>query len=238
MKTASFVLIFSALGWFHSPVCLGAPASVDAPAPESILSYIGTEAPDTTADGGLRLIVGVQNVQVVRANRTAPEHADRLSHTYLHAPMLAWWKGKFYLEYLSSARNESEAPCSTSLTSSSDGLSWEIPRTVFPSFKLRDGAETITHQRMGFFVAPNGKLLALAFYGKAPEPNNGAGIGRAVREIHEDGSLGPIYMIRYNLHAGWKDGDTPYPFYTTSPDAGFLESCKALLGNRLMTLQW
>jgi hypothetical protein len=235
MQTASVLPLVAAF-------CLGLPlaalAAESAPAAKPVVSYIGSEFPDTSADGALRLIVGVQNIQVVRANRTAPEHQDKLAHTYLHAPMLAWWKGKFYLEYLSSARNESEAPCSTSLTTSTDGMAWETPRTIFPSIKLRDGAETITHQRMGFFVAPNGRLLALAFYGKAPEPNDGTGVGRAVREIHEDGSLGPVYMIRYNLHAGWKDGDTPYPMYTTSPDSGFVDSCKSLLGNRLMTLQW
>src|SRR6185369_6260699 len=106
-------------------------------------------------------------VQVVRSNRTTSPHADGLLHSYLHQPMLAWWKGKFYLEYISGPRDEHEWPCVTSLTTSTDGVNWEKPCVIFPAFKLPDGTETINHQRMAFYVAPDGRLLVLAFYGKS-----------------------------------------------------------------------
>jgi len=65
---------------------------------------------------------------------------------------------------------------------------WHIPA----------GTPSVMHQRMGFYVAPDGRLLTLAFYGYSPTPrigpNNGQGLGRVVREIREDGSLGPIYF--------------------------------------------
>ncbi|HEY0946558.1 MAG TPA: exo-alpha-sialidase [Opitutaceae bacterium] len=202
------------------------------------ITYTGNETVTSAADGGLRPAVGVHNIQVYRANRTAPAHADGLGHTYLHAPMLAWWHGRFYLDYLSGPVSEHEAPCPTSFTTSRDGLTWEAPRVLFPSFALSDGTLTLTHQRMSFFVTPDDRLLATAFHGKAPSPNDGSGIGRVVREIKDDGSLGPIHFIRYNRHHGWNESNTPYPFYTTSNDPGFVAACEALLANKLVTAQW
>lgn len=198
----------------------------------------GTERAAATADGGLRPVVGVQNIQVYRANRTAPAHADRLSDTYLHAPMLAYWSGHYYLEYLSARKNEHDNPTVTSLTRSTDGITWEAPRTAFPSFALPDGSQTIAHQRMGFYVAPDGRLLVLSFYGKHPAPNDGSGIGRAVREVNADGRLGPLYFIRLNRKSAFPDFTPPYPLYTASPDAGFVAACDALLTDKLMTAQW
>ena len=49
-------------------------------------------------------------------------HADGLAHTYTHQPMLAWWRGRFYLEYLSAPRNEHDDGTVTSLTTSPDGV--------------------------------------------------------------------------------------------------------------------
>ena len=202
------------------------------------LAYVGTQAATTDADGGLRPAVGVHNFQVFRANRSTPEHADFLCDTYLHQPMLAWWRGRFYLEYLSAARNEHDPSTATSLTTSSDGRSWDPPRIIFPAFALADGTKTITHQRMGFYVSPDGRLLALAFHGKAPSPNDGTGIGRVVREIHADGTLGPVYFIRLNSKPAVPAFTPPYPLYTTAPDRGFVDACATLLANRLMTAQW
>jgi hypothetical protein len=200
--------------------------------------YTGTTHATTTADGGLRPVIGVHNVQVVRSNRTAPYHQDGLVHTYLHAPMLAHWRGHFYLEYLSGPKNEHDNPTATSLTRSTDGLTWEVPRTVFPSFPLPDGTQTIAHQRMGFYVSPDDRLLVLSFFGKHPSPNDGDGIGRAVREVRADGTFGPIYFLRLNAKSAFPGFKPPYPFYTTAPDRGFVAACDALLANKLMTAQW
>jgi hypothetical protein len=200
--------------------------------------YTGTTHATTTADGGLRPVIGVHNIQVVRSNRTTPYHQDGLVHTYLHAPMLAHWRGHFYLEYLSGPKNEHDNPTATSLTRSTDGLTWEVPRTVFPSFPLPDGTQTIAHQRMGFYVSPDDRLLVLSFFGKHPSPNDGDGIGRAVREVRADGTFGPIYFLRLNAKSAFPGFKPPYPFYTTAPDRGFVAACDALLANKLMTAQW
>lgn len=94
------------------------------------------------------------------------------------------------------------------------------------------------HQRMGFFVAPNNRLLVLGFYGHATNPFGEGGIGRVVREIYKDGSYGPIYFIRYSSHANWNESNTSYPLYTRSNDQGFVDACNALLANKLMISQW
>ncbi len=192
-------------------------------------------------DGALPPVVGAQHFQVLRANRTHPDApgADGLGWTYNHAPMLCYWQGRFYLQYLSDPVGEHIPPGHTLLTESKDGCHWSQPRVVFPSFQVSDKlGMSVAHQRMGFFVAPNGRLLTLAFYGHAPRPNDGKGLGRAVREVKQNGDLGPIHFLRYNRHAGWNETNTPYPFYSSSGDAGFVAACEALLTNKLMTQQW
>lgn len=202
------------------------------------LVYDGPVEVANSADGALRPVVGVHNIQVFRANRTASAHADGLTDTYIHAPMLAWWGGRFYLEYLSGPVNEHDNPTVTSLTTSADGIHWDAPRVIFPSIVLPDGKQTIAHQRMGFHVAPDDRLLALSFYGTPPSPNDGTGLGRAVREIHTDGTFGPIHFIRLNAKRVFPDFRLPYPSYQSSSDAGFIAACEALLTNKLMTAQW
>ncbi|MBE2214969.1 MAG: exo-alpha-sialidase [Opitutaceae bacterium] len=215
--------------WFSYPVI----ASAEVP-----LVFENDTRVESSADGGLPLAVGVHNIQVVRANRTTSPHADGLTDTYLHAPMLAHWRGRFYLEYLSGPVGEHEAPCQTSLVTSDDGQHWDQPRIVFPAFRLPDGTQTLAHQRMGFFQAPDGRLLVLAYYGRVPSPNDGTGIGRAVREIRPDGTFGPIHFIKLNSRPPFPDFTPPYPRFTSSPDAGFVAACEALLADKLITAQW
>jgi hypothetical protein len=84
---------------------------------------------------------------------------------------------------------------------------------------------------MGFYVAPDDRLLAMGFYG---DPY-GTGIGRVVREIYSNGEYGPIYFIKLNTR--WKD-EVKYPFYTESPDKGFVEACQAFLNDRVRRITW
>lgn len=159
------------------------------------------------------------------------------------------------MEYLSNPVSEHVPPGHTLLTVSEDGVVWEKPQVVFPAIRIPAGvyhnpvapelppdSYAVMHQRMGFYEAPNGKLLVLGFYGICPtyrvHPNDGNGIGRVVREIHRDGGWGPIYYLRYNLHAGWNETNTEFPFYKTSPDSAFIEACEALLTDKLVTMQW
>jgi hypothetical protein len=211
------------------------------------IQYLGKNALVNThyLDGKLAPAIGTHSFQVLRANRAVPPDADGLGYTYNHAPMLAYWKGRFYIEYLCSHHNESGDPTITMLTRSSDGRTWDTPRILFPTIEWKPGKFTIAHQRMGFFVASNGRLLALSFYGIWDEndvtrmPNKGQGLGRAVREIYEDGSFGPIHFLRYMPHAGYTEETTQhwYPFFERSEDEGFKEACRAILANKLVTQQ-
>lgn len=196
-------------------------------------------------DGGLRYAIGVENIQVMRANRTQPFLADNYGWTYNHAPMLAYWNGKFYLEYLSNPFGEHLAPGQTLVATSADGRNWDMPKQVFPIYLLRPGpisgyesGMAMMHQRMGFYVAPNGRLLVLAFYGQAPKVTGVGGIGRVVREAYKDGTYGPIYFIRYNSLTKWNETNTRFPFYLRSDDKGFIDACNSLLADKLKTMQW
>lgn len=202
--------------------------------------------------GQLSPVVGVHNIQVFRANREHPEKADGFGWTYNHAPMLAYWNNTFYLEYLSDKTGESVPPGQTLLLTSADGYSWSRPVVLFPPYKVPDGTTkeghpgvakdlyAVMHQRMGFYVSKKKRLLALGFYGICldphDDPNDGKGIGRVVREIHADGSFGPIYFIHYN--PVWNEKNTSYPFYTGSKDKGFVEACDELMATPLMMMQW
>jgi Sialidase-like, CBM domain len=221
-------------------------------------------------DGGLSPAVGVELIQVMRANRTHPEWAEDFGFTYNHAPMLCYWKGKFYLEWLSNTYGEQTPPGHTLVATSTDGRTWSKAQVMFPIYyfdvpPFRNSTSqpgmAIMHQRMGFYVAPNGRLLVLAFYGW-DNPFGPGGVGRVVREAYQDGTYGPIYFIKYNPHfrqtfgrdiheedPGWNEqnaknpftpGDAPMPvlYYKHSPDPGFVEACEALLADPLKTMQW
>src|ERR1017187_6332015 len=71
-------------------------------------------------DGGLRPAVGIETIQVLRANREHPETADNYGWTYNHEAMLAYWNDKFWLEYLSNPFGENQAPGRTLVVNSSD----------------------------------------------------------------------------------------------------------------------
>ena len=186
-------------------------------------------------DGQMQPAIGVQNYQILRANRSYPEKSDGLGWTYNHAPMLAYWNDTFYCQYLTNPTGEHIPPGVTMLVSSKDGKKWDRPQIVFPIYFTANQDATINfhfmHQRMGFYVAPNNRLLVMGFYGS----NDGSGIGRVVREIYRDHEFGPIYFIRVNDN--W-NGEVKYPLYTSSPDSGFIAACNAFLADKIRRIQW
>lgn len=201
-------------------------------------------------DGALPHAVGVKSFQVMRANRAHPEWADGHGWTYNHAPMLAWYHGRFYLEYLSNPVDEHEVPGHTLLTTSENGMDWSFPQVIFPVIEvptwqykglrtpeLTDPIRTVPHQRMGFYCAPNDVLLVLSFYGivhdrRKSMPCDGWGVGRAVRRIFPDGTLGDIHFLIYNEPAGYtRENLHNFPAYDASSDADFVAACDALLAD-------
>lgn len=221
---------------------------------QETIRYSGTTLSNVDYHHGqLQPAQGVHNIQVMRANREHPELAPGTGGwTYNHAPMLAYWNNKFYLEYLSNPVGEHVPPGQTLLMTSTDGRHWSDPIVIFPPYKVPDGTTkreypgvakdlyAVMHQRMGFYVSSKKRLLALAYYGIAldakDDPNDGNGIGRVVREVLADGTFGPIYFIRHN--GSWDGKKSDYPLYTQSKDKGFVAACQELLADPLMMQQW
>jgi len=223
--------------------------SNDASAQDTV-RYVGSTLANVDYHHGqLSPAMGVHNIQTMRANRAdAPKPT---AWTYNHAPMLAYWNNKFYLEYLSNPVGEHQGAGQTLLQSSSNGYVWTEPVIIFPPYKVPDGfvkpgkTDTahnnyaVMHQRFGFYVSKANRLYALGFYGivlgAKDDPNDGNGIGRVIREVKADGSFGPIYFLRYN-HA-FNAQNTVYPFYKSSGDKALLAACEEILATPLLMMQ-
>lgn len=202
--------------------------------------------------GQLSPAVGVHATQVMRASREHPDQSDGFGWTYNHATNMAYWNNTFFLHYLSNPVGEHIPPGQTLLMTSKDGITWNKPKVVFPIYPIPDGLkkegvsgvaknlDAVMHQRMGFFVSKEKRLLTLAYYGIAmdekDDPNDGKGIGRVVREIYKDGSFGPIYFIRFN--SSWDPSKSIFPFYKKSKDEGFVKACEEMLAKPLVMQQW
>lgn len=217
--------------------------------------YTGTTLSNPSLhDGGLSPIVGVHCIQTMRANRENPdvEH-NVMPWTYNHQPMLTKWRGKFWMHYLSDVASEHVPPSQTFLQTSVDGYKWTAPRTLFPVYSEQSPTAkyqhpspndqyAVMHQRVGWYVSSKQtgeRLLALGHYGLCPtpkdDPNDGNGIGRVVREVHEDGTFGNIYFLYYNHD--FNEKNTRFPLYTRSRDKGFKKACEEILASPLYWMQ-
>ncbi len=225
---------------------------------EKLPVYTGGLHPDCNYfHGKIPYAKGVHLYQVTRANRNYPELDDGTGHTYKHAPDLTWYHGKFYVQYLTSPQDEHESPGISILSSSVDGCQWENFQVSFPKYlipacevtdykgnhQVFDGTTyAFMHQRMSFFHASNDVMLVLGFYGWSPAlwiTNwDNYGIGRAVRRLYPDGSLGDIYFIKINWQGGWKKEDLQFPLYKEAIDSDMIEACEELLANSLYVQQW
>jgi hypothetical protein len=232
---------------------LGLPALAQAQTAPETIRYTGTTLSNVDYHHGqLRPAIGTHARQVLRANREHPDAANGEGWTYNHAPMLAYWQGQFYYQYLSNPVGEHVPPGRTLLLTSKDGYTWTNPTVIFPPYKVPDGFTkpdqpgkvaknlmAVMHQRIGFYTSKKNRLLTLGYYGVAldakDDPNDGQGIGRVVREVLPGGKFGPIYFLRNNKT--WDKSKSTYPFYTTSKDKGFVAACEEILANPLMMQQ-
>ncbi len=200
---------------------------------------------------------GVKCYQIARANRTHPEWDDGTGCTYKHAADPVYFADRFYVQYLVNPKDEHTGAGYSVLASSADGVHWDHFEPSFPIYSIpkceitdRDGkihsfdgqSFAIMHQRMSFYLASNGKMLVCGFYGFSPEPWltpwDTRGIGRVVRELSPDGSLGEIFFILPCWQAGWTEELLQYPLYEKSSDSSFVEACRELLSDRLAVQQW
>ena len=113
----------------------GRAAAEPADSDGAILAYTGTDQPDKHYyDGRLRHAAGVHRYQAFRADRSMPPTGGVFTWTYNHQPYLAYWKGQFYLQYLSDPKEEHVPPGRTLLVTSKNGRDWTVPHVVFPVY--------------------------------------------------------------------------------------------------------
>lgn len=223
-----------------------------------IPKYIGNKEPNYEYHHGkIPPVRGVKCYQITRANRNYKDYDDGTGYTYKHGADLAYFNGRFYVQYLANPKDEHAGAGISVLASSKDGVSWEDFKISFPTYKIKamectdykgithsfDGTSyAFMHQRMSFYRASNGRMLLLGFYGWSEEKWrtnwDNYGIGRVVRELYGDGNLGKIYFIRNNKQSGIKEEDLNYPLFTKSGDDEFIETCNELLDNKLYVQQW
>lgn len=220
--------------------------------------YCGQRRPNCDYHHGqLPPVKGACCFQVTRANRTHPELADTTSFTYKHGADLAWWRNTFYIHYFTNPMSEHTGMGQSILASSPDGMHWNDFQVAFGPYRIP--ACTITdykgnthsfsgntyayiHQRTGFYRTSDDRLLLLGFYGWSKEPWmtnwDNYGIGRVVRELYPDNSMGPVYFIRPCWQGGWSMEQLLYPMYTEAEDKGFVAACRELLSDSLAVQQW
>lgn len=214
--------------------------------------YTGTQLSNPNHhDGQLSPVVGVHNIQILRANREHPSAENGFGWTYNHQPMMAYWKGKFYVHYLCDPKDEQVPPSHTLVQSSKDGYVWSVPEMLFPEYDVPEGftkkgvegaahnLKAVMHQRMGWYVSSENRLYALGSYGvclsKKDHNNDGNGIGRVIREIKEDGTMGKIYFIYYNHD--FNEKNTDFPNYRKG-DKHLRKAVEEIYANPRIRMQW
>ena len=226
--------------------------SVSPVAAQDRIHYTGTEMSNPNHhDGQLSPVVGVHNIQIMRANREYPAKENGFGWTYNHQPMMAYWNGKFYVHFLCDPKDEQVPPSHTLIQSSTDGYTWSAPDMLFPEYDVPEGftkegvegvahnMKAVMHQRQGFYVSKDNRLYALGYYGiclsKKDHNNDGNGIGRVIREIKADGTMGNIYFIYYNH--GFNEKNTDYPNYRKG-DKYLKRAVAEILANPRIRMGW
>jgi hypothetical protein len=201
-------------------VSLALATSAFAADPITITGPEQSQIDESLPDGGLPPVPGVQNIQIFRATSDQQAATDGKGWTYNHHLDMAAWKGRLYAAWSSGERDEDVWPWREVYSTSANGVTWSPPAELFPQ-------GVSNPLRMHFFLAPNGRMLAIA--GLRRDETKLTDTNRdtlVVREISADYTLGPYYALLAPTSVTSPD------FYTNSADKGFVEACDALLANR------
>ena len=96
MNNSAKILVVLAAGWLTTTAFA-----------QDRIHYTGKELSNPAChDGQLSPVVGVHNIQLVRANREHPDASNGNGWTYNHQPMLAYWNGQFFYQYLADHSDE------------------------------------------------------------------------------------------------------------------------------------
>jgi hypothetical protein len=178
---------------------------------------------DRDASAGLDPAPGVANIQVFRASRAAADLTDGKGWTYHHHVDLAAWKGRLYLAWNSTEKDEDVWPSRELFATSTDGVTWSSPQELFPM-------GVSTGSRMYFFRAPTGRMLAIAGLRTTQEQMTERKKGAlVVREISADHTLGPVHVLRPPADPA---NAKSLPRFQDAADKHFVEACDQLLANK------
>lgn len=101
MNNSAKILFVLAAGWLTTTAFA-----------QDRIHYTGKELSNPAChDGQLSPVVGVHNIQLVRANREHPDASNGNGWTYNHQPMLAYWNGQFFYQYLADPSVRGEKRC-------------------------------------------------------------------------------------------------------------------------------
>jgi hypothetical protein len=200
-------------------------------------------------DGGLRVAVGVQNYQILRAFREDPAHNDGFGWTYHHSPMMQFWNDVMYVLCNSSPKDEDTTEGHVLLMTSSDlGATWTFPLLLFETLSVVENntkQSTINNHRIGFWTSPSSRrLYAMTAYYPGIYGNSADGddlerkwYGYAIREVRSPTEFGPAHFVVDNPTLYQRD-KLPLPYYQASTDLVFLSDCALLRKDKLVTLSW
>jgi hypothetical protein len=177
-------------------------------------------------DGGLPPAVGVHSACVLRASRDVPELSDGRGWTYHHHVDMACWKGRLYVGWNSCQRDEDVWPSRELFSTSIDGRAWSPPTEMFPQ-----GLSTCL--RVYFYLAPNGRMLAIAgLRSGIDKVSEEAKAALVVREIRADHTWGEVFTLQPPA-----SGQAGPPEYRTCGDGAFVAACEALLADTVFLEQ-
>jgi len=227
---AALRLFWTPPGAEEAPLLAGSSTNLPAPPTKlspSLIEVRGDEQRRINMqlpDGGLKPVVGVQNVQVFRACSGKPEIADGDGWTYAHHQDLAVWKGRLYAAWAMAPKDEDKPPNKIVYATSTNGLDWSAPTDLF-------SRELAWATRFYFYRASNGRMLAFS----AAKPGSGE-VTEAdkkvllVREITADHHLGKVFTLVCPVPG-------QPPSFETATDAGFVAACREAAGNKLLLEQ-
>jgi len=183
-------------------------------------------------DGGLKPVVGVQNIQIMRVSRARPDLSDGDGWTYAHQQDLAVWKGRLYAAWIIQPIRENAGPYKLVYATSTNGFQWSAHADLFPR-------EVAYPNRFYFYRTTTDRMLAFSCgrYKNVRIGESGKKV-LLVREITADHQLGGVFTLINFLKPGeLESGITLPPSFETSADAGFVAACREALGNNLLLEQ-
>ena len=183
------------------------------------------------------------------------------------------------VQYLANPISEHEGNTVVFLIRSKDGVHFSKPEEIFPAKNVpvapyngeakehlfNETTHCVIHQRMSFYKASNGKMLAMTYYGISPTdprlnspelppvgsvktwnmtdmslvmPGSGYGVGRAIREIKKDFSFGPVFMLRYDSSGGYTRKNTDIFPITKNPQMRLSRKLVMTYEESLCPQQW